>query len=72
MYVFVATFTSKAQKTLWGVFLTMINFVPLGHLFCIISYKQKLAKGDKANHGWENTLWIFVPILSKSLWQIVS
>ena len=25
-------------------------------LFCLIPYKQKVAKGDKANHGWENTL----------------
>ena len=24
--------------------------------FCLIPYKQKVAKGDKANHGWENTL----------------
>ena len=54
------TFTSKAHNNLQGVFPTMIGFVTLGHLFVsiCISYKQlkKVAKGDKANHGWENTL----------------
>ena len=33
----------------------MIGFVTLGHLFAW-SPKQKVAKGDKANHGWENAL----------------
>ena len=47
------TFTSKAHK---GVFPTMIGFVTLGHLFLPDPYKQKVAKGDKANHGWENIL----------------
>ena len=46
------TFTSKAHNNLQGVFPTMIGFVTLGHLFA----KQKVAKGDKANHGWESTL----------------
>ena len=50
------TFTSKAHNNLQDVFPTMIGFVTLGHLFCLIPYKQKVAKGDKANHGWENTL----------------
>ena len=50
------TFTSKAHNNLQGVFPTMIGFVNLGHLFCLIPYKQKVAKDDKANHGWENTL----------------
>ena len=27
----------------------MIGFVTLGHLFCTISYKQKVANGDKPN-----------------------
>ena len=45
------TFTSKEHNNSQGVFPTMIGFVTLGHLFCTISYKQKVAKGDKANHG---------------------
>ena len=50
------TFTIKAHNNLQGVFPTMIGFVTIGHLSCIISCKQKVAKDDKANYGWENTM----------------
>ena len=50
------TFTSKAHNNLQGVFPTMIGFVTLGHLLFIGDQAKKVAKGDKANHGWENTL----------------
>ena len=52
------TFTSKAHNNLQGVFPTMIGFVTLGHLFASspLNNCKKVAKGDKANHGWENTL----------------
>ena len=50
------TFTSKAHNNLQGVFPTMIGFVALGHLLFIGDQAKKVAKGDKANHGWENTL----------------
>ena len=50
------TFTSKAHNNLQGVFPTMIGFVILGHLLFIGDQAKKVAKGDKANHGWENTL----------------
>ena len=53
---FVTNFYSKAHNNLQGVFPTMIGFVTLGHLFCLGDYAKKVAKGDKANHGWENTL----------------
>ena len=43
----VANWHNKLQ----GVFPIMIGFVSLGHLFCMIPYKQKVAKDDKANHG---------------------
>ena len=49
------TFTSKAHNNLQGIFPTMIGYVTLGHLSCMIPCKQKVAKGVKANHGWENT-----------------
>ena len=50
------TFTSKAHNNLQSVFPTMIGFVRLGHLLFIGGQAKKVAKGDKANHGWENTL----------------
>ena len=50
------TFTSKAHNNLQGVFPTMNGFVTLGHLLFIGDQAKKVAKGDKANHGWENTL----------------
>ena len=50
------TFTSKAHNNLQGVFPTMIGVVTLGHLLFIGDQTKKVAKGDKANHGWENTL----------------
>ena len=53
------TFTSKAHNNLQGVFPTMIGFVTLGHLLFIGDRAKKMAKGDKANHGWENTLCAF-------------
>ena len=35
----------------------MISFVTLGHrLICLGDQAKKVAKGDKANHGWENAL----------------
>ena len=49
------TFTSKAHNNLQGVFPTMIGFVTLATFFAWYP-KQKVAKGDKASHGWENTL----------------
>ena len=49
-------FVSKAHNNLQGVFPTMIGFVNLGHLLFIGDQAKKVAKGDKANHGWENTL----------------
>ena len=50
------TFTSKAHNNnLQGVFPTMIGFVTLGHL-CLGDHAKKVAKGEKANHGWESTL----------------
>ena len=55
-YIWCQTFTSKAHSNFQGASSTIISFVTLGHLFCMIPYKQKVAKGDKANHGWENTL----------------
>ena len=65
------TFTSKAHNNLQGGFPTMIGFVTLDHLFCMIPYKQKVDKGNKANRGWENTLLIVVYLWSKSLQQMV-
>ena len=50
------TFTSKAHNNLQGVFPTKIGFVTLGHLLVIGDQAKKVAKGDKANLGWENTL----------------
>ena len=50
------TFTSKAHNNLQGVFPTMIGFVTLGHLLFIRDHAKKIVKGDKANHGRENTL----------------
>ena len=44
-------------NNLQGAFPTMIAFVTLGQLF--LNYPpNKVAKGDKTNHGWENTLKI--------------
>ena len=48
--------TSKAHNNLQGVFPTKIGFVPLGHLLFIGDQAKKVAKDDKANLGWENTL----------------
>ena len=47
---------SKAHmwNNLQGVFPTMIGFVIFGHFFVLSS--NKVAKDDKTNHGWENTL----------------
>ena len=50
------TFTSKECNKSQGVFPTMIGFVTLGHLLFIGDCAKKVAKGGKANHGWENTL----------------
>ena len=47
------TFTSKAHNNLQGVFPAKIGFVTLGHLG---DQAKKVAKGDKANLGWENNL----------------
>ena len=46
--------TSKAHSNLQGVFPTMIGFVTLGHCL-FMDHAKKVAKGAKANHGWENT-----------------
>ena len=46
------TFTSKAHNNLQGVFPALS---PLA-TFCLGYHAKKVAKGDKANHGWENTL----------------
>ena len=48
--------TLKAHNNLQGVFPTKIGFVTLGHLLFIGDQAKKVAKGDKANLGWENTL----------------
>ena len=52
------TFTSKAHDNLQDVFPTMIGVVTLGHLFASspLNNCKKVAKGDNANHGWENIL----------------
>ena len=56
-YYLLQTFTSKAHNNLQGVFPTMIGIVTLGHLFASsLNNCKKVAKGDNANHGWENTL----------------
>ena len=47
------TFTSKEHNNSQGFFPTMIGFVTLGHLLFIGDCAKKVAKGDKANHGWE-------------------
>ena len=51
-----SNFYFKARKNVQGVFPTMIGFVTLGHLLFIGDQAKKVAKDDKANHGWENTL----------------
>ena len=33
----------------------------------MIPYNQKVAKGDKANHGWEN-IPIYIP--NKNIWDV--
>ena len=50
------TFTSKAHNNLQGVFSTMIDIVTLSHILFIGDEAKKVAKGDKANHGWKNTM----------------
>ena len=40
-----------------GIFPTMIGFVTL-NLATFFVLSNKVAKGDKTNHGWENTLLI--------------
>ena len=50
------TFTSKEYSNSQGVFPTMIGFVTLGYLLFIGDCAKKVAKGDKTNHGWDNTL----------------
>ena len=46
----------KGLQKFTGFFPMMIGFVTLSHLLFIEDYAKKLAKGDKANHRWENTL----------------
>ena len=41
-------------NNLQDIFPNLIDFVTLGHL--IGEYAKKVAKDDKTNHGWENTL----------------
>ena len=50
-------YTSKAQmcNNLLGVFPIMIGFVTLGPT-SLEDNTKKVAKDDKTNHGWENTL----------------
>ena len=55
-HLFVTNFYFKGIHNLQGVFPTMIGFVTLGHLLFIGDQAKKVAKGDKANHGWENAL----------------
>ena len=49
-------YTLKAHmcNNLQGVFPTMIGFVTLATL--LEDNTKKVAKDDKTNHGWENTL----------------
>ena len=56
LLILLQIFTLKAHKNLQGAFPTMIGFVTLGHLVFIRDHAKKVAKGDKANYGWENTL----------------
>ena len=44
------------KNNLQGVFPTMIGLVTLGPLLFVRDHAKKVAKVDKANHGWENTL----------------
>ena len=48
--------TSKAHNNLQGVVPTMIGFVTLSHLLFLGDHAKKVAKGNKANHGWEDAL----------------
>ena len=48
------TFTSKAHNNLQGVFPITIGFDTFGHHLLIGDHAKKVAKDDKANHGWGN------------------
>ena len=49
----------------------MIGFVTLGHLLFIGDHAKKLAKGDKANHGWETPCKLLCVFKVKRLLQMI-
>ena len=57
-FTFIKSFYFKGTQLSIGCFPNhaMIGFVTLGHLLNTGDDAKKVAKGGKANHGWEDTL----------------